>query len=132
MALRGGCGAARRLWRCVLPVGLLLLVGCSRKVKIESSPPGATVLYEDGEVGVTPIVLKLRWRPFGSYPVLVSLPEYRSVQISLDYEMSLHRLLLYPVRNPLVVIGQRPMLPHTVVMVREHGPAGTWGAEDVE
>lgn len=124
-----------------LLVLLLLAQGCVvHRVRVESDPPGAVVRLDGKVRGVTPIEFNTVWTPplFKSYNLGLTLPGYRQVQASgtwsapspLRREVRLWRYLLHPLRWKQI-LGREPRSKITVVLVPEHGPAGTWTPEDV-
>lgn len=55
----------------VLGVGAVLLAGCvERRLTIHTEPPGATVLLNDQEIGVSPVTVPFNW--YGDYWVRIS------------------------------------------------------------
>ena len=109
----------------------LLLAGCAHRVALDSDPPGATVRRGDAALGVTPTEVRLRWWPGRKLPVEVASPGYRAVAIRLDEDVGILRIagevLTLRWRR---LLGLRPRAVHRLVLVPEHGPAGTWTPED--
>ena len=127
----------------------LVLSGCLvHKVRVDSEPPGATVVYANKRKGVTPVefvtVSAPHLRPSrGRTRLRVSLPGYRPVVSDLRHRTSLRQHLWRPFAGrPLACLippygdirNGGCLSPRTVltyVLIEEHGPAGTWGPEDV-
>lgn len=70
---RGGmCG----LW---VGCAALLAAGCvERTMKIQTSPPGATVIVNDEEVGVSPAKFAFTW--YGDYDIVLRKPGYKTLK----------------------------------------------------
>lgn len=126
---------------CALWVFLLLAQGCVHKVHVDSEPPGAQVKVNGVVRGATPVDFKVVWSPpfVRAYKMQLSLPGYRTVTSDaagwlrpspLRREVRLWRYLLHPfqLRKWLGIV---PRSSFNYVMVPEHGPAGTWDAEDL-
>jgi len=67
--------------RVVLAVlgGLVLLSGCvERTVRVETDPPGALVVVNDQEVGVSPTKFSFTW--YGDYDIIVRKPGYKTLK----------------------------------------------------
>jgi hypothetical protein len=101
-----------------LPVWLLLLfaalTGCRHRVTVVSDPLGAAVSHGRVSLGTTPTEVVLWKAPFLRYRVRVGHSGYRAVEVDLAR-------------------GLRPWRArrqHEVILVREHGPSGTWDAEE--
>lgn len=63
----------------VLGAGLALLAGCvERTVRIETDPPGALVVVNDEEVGVSPTQFSFLW--YGDYDIILRKPGYETVK----------------------------------------------------
>lgn len=59
-------------------VALLALSGCvQRKIRVTSAPPGARVLLNDQDIGVTPV--ETRFTFYGGYDVQLIKPGYEHV-----------------------------------------------------
>jgi hypothetical protein len=90
---------------------LLWLAACAYRVNLTSLPMPARVTLPDGSVVVTPVEVQARWVPFGAHQITVDAPGYR----------------------PLTVDLRRSGGPNgevRLVLVPDHGPAGTWSTED--
>ncbi len=63
---------------CLLPLFLLSLPACvQRQIRVTSTPPGARVLLNDREIGVTPV--EARFTFYGGYDIQLLLPGYEPV-----------------------------------------------------
>jgi hypothetical protein len=114
-------------------LALVLCVGCAHRVRIESDPPGASVKVGDKMVGVTPMELKVRWKPWGEIPVAVNLPGRRTVEIDLAEDLSLLKLSWQVASFQLGKVGGAvPRTVHRAQFVHHHGPAGTWVPDEVK
>jgi|YNPNPStandDraft_1061719.scaffolds.fasta_scaffold26691_2 hypothetical protein len=59
--------------------GLVLLSGCvERTVRVETDPPGALVVVNDQEVGVSPTKFSFTW--YGDYDIIVRKPGYKTLK----------------------------------------------------
>lgn len=71
----------------------LTLTGCvQRKIRVTSTPPGARVLLNDQEIGVTPV--ETRFTFYGGYDVQLIKPGYEHVHELRQAKAPLHE---YPV-----------------------------------
>ncbi len=64
-----------------IPAALLLLLatGCvERTVRIETRPPGALVLVNDEEVGVSPVKFNFLW--YGDYDIIIRKSGYKTLK----------------------------------------------------
>jgi hypothetical protein len=72
--LRAAC-----LWTAAVPVVMCALVGCVERIaKIETRPPGALVIVNDEEVGVSPVKFAFTW--YGDYDVILRKPGYETLK----------------------------------------------------
>ena len=109
----------------------LTLAGCAHRVRVESVPPGATVWLDEQIVGVTPMERTLVWNPlrrFRAVTATVALDGYRSVPIDLSNRVTMRRIWRDIFGRSLR--RTEPRFTHTVRLVDEHGPSGTWTRED--
>lgn len=92
--------------------GTSTATGCRHRALITSDPPGAEVRMGRRYLGVTPLEVEV-WRvPFAPNDVRVNLPGRRWTEVTLSK-------------------WQRKS-EHEVLLVRQHGRAGTWTPEDAE
>ena len=133
-------------------LSLLLMMGlsgCLHKVRVESDPPGAAVVYAGKRKGVTPVEFMAVSVPvvrkdLKRHRLRVTLPGHRTVTADLSPHLRLRKHLRHPFRGrPLLCllppyndlrggVCLAPRTAMTVVLVKEHGPSGTWAPEDVE
>ena len=106
--------------------------GCVHRVYIETTPPGATVTMSGEKLGVTPLDDRMWWYPFRPMEARVVMPGYRTVRLDLSERVGPWVLagdMVRPWRwGRLVGVQHRGR--HEVVMIRNHGPSGTWTPED--
>ena len=70
-----------RWWSLTGAVVALLvpLAGCvERTMKIETRPPGALVIVNDEEVGVSPVKFSFLW--YGDYEIILRKPGYKTLK----------------------------------------------------
>ena len=112
-------------------VALLGLMGCSYRVRLRSDPQPVEATLPSGRVVLTPSVVRLKWTPFGRQWVTFSAPGYRPLTLDLrKREVRLLRMTGQAVRHPRTLLGE-VRGDVLVVLVPEHGPAGTWTADDL-
>ena len=112
-------------------VWFLLASGCAYTVQMSSEPLGAYVELPDGETIVTPETVSLKVAPFSKQVVRVSAPGYRTIEADLRRgEVTLPRYLGDFLFHPAAVLGHEPRGDMVFVLVPEHGPTGTWSAEE--
>ncbi len=108
-----------------------LLSGCAYKVELTSTPAGAQLLLPDGSTATTPTVATLRWRPFGTQPVIASAPGYREVRFDLRRnEIRWFHYVRDTLLRPSTLAGA-PRGSVDFLLVPEHGPAGSWTADEI-
>lgn len=98
-----------------LALALTLLAaaaGCTHKVQVLSDPPGAEVVIGRKSMGVTPVQLEIKPWKLGTREVKVKAPGRRATTFKV----------------PLF----KRKSTHELVLVRKHGPAGTWEPDDAE
>lgn len=109
----------------------LACAGCPYKVTLTSDPTPAEVLLPDGRTVVTPAEVKLRWVPFGHQRITASAPRHRALEVDLrKTEIRFWRFVGGTIARP-ATLGGRPRGEVELVLVPEHGPAGSWSPEDV-
>jgi hypothetical protein len=94
-------------WKLVfVAVGLLGLTGCvERTVKIQTQPPGALVIVNDEEVGVSPVRFSFLW--YGDYDIMVRKPGYQTLKTHYRIEAPWYQ---YP---PFDIVAET-MIPATI------------------
>lgn len=59
--------------------GLTLVAGCvERTAKVRTNPPGAIVVMNDEEVGVSPVKFNFLW--YGDYDIMIRKPGYETLK----------------------------------------------------
>jgi hypothetical protein len=89
---------------------LLALAACVHTVAVTSDPTPAELTLPDGTLVVTPAEIEVPWTPFRPWTVIARAPGRRPLTLDVKRRDDELRLLL----------------------VREHGPAGTWTEEEVK
>jgi len=85
-----------------------------------------------GETVVLPHEVDFRWKPFARRRVQVSAPGYRTLEFTLTRQLIQETDYLTDIiGNPAEAVGDKPRRTLELVLVPEHGPAGTWSAEDI-
>ena len=112
---------------------LFLCIGCAHRVKLESIPSGATLYYKGKELGTTPMEKTFVWWPTKTIKVRASLPNYLPMTMDLADTM----WILQPVQEVVFfrhkkLWGFSPRSSHEYIMIRKHGPIGSWTAEDAK
>jgi hypothetical protein len=83
-------------------------------------------------VGATPAEVVVWSVPFSRPTARLTLPGYRPAQIALRKDRHPLRraweFLTFRYKRAFALV---PNAHHEVLLVPQHGPAGTWGAEDV-
>ena len=112
----------------------LQVLGCGYRMHVESEPLGAAVSLNGEPVGVTPVDIRLAWRPLFLPPhqVRVALATHRAVTLSLPWESRLVGQLGQAVRSPSVALGVTTPLPRLVVLTPVHGGVGHLREEEPE
>ena len=132
-----------RWWRFVRPstgiilagVLLLELCGCavSRRVVVQSNPPGAMVQIDDLDKGTTPLApIKLQWEkemlPVPGHTLVVKADKYEAQKIFLSYDMAaaaanpwLQTITLAPLEMSVRV--QFELTPDDATVSLDGGPA---------
>lgn len=109
------------------------LWACAHRVTITSEPPGATITVRDKRLGPAPQEVRFWWYPFRPMKVKVSAEGYRSLTMKLNDDLGpLHFTRLLFTGRWAKMVGLRPAANHEVMLIRQHGPAGTWTSEDVK
>lgn len=111
----------------------LALQGCTYHVRVESRPIGAVLWLEDGSSVVLPQDVDLPWRPFKPPKARVTFPGYRTLETRFTRRLVKGSEYL---SDPFVAqdeaFGDKPRRVLEVVLVPEHGPAGTWTEDEVD
>jgi hypothetical protein len=111
---------------------MLLCTGCAYRVTLASLPEPAEIDLP-GRRGtvVTPTEVTLRYVPFGHQRVRVRAPGYRVLEVDLRRtEIRLGRYFSDSLWRPATLAGGSRGTVR-FVLVPEHGPVGTWEADEV-
>ena len=96
----------------------LFSIGCRYKLVVQTSPIGADVILNEKSLGPAPIE-KLFWSsPFTQASLQIQKEGYRSIQTTVNLER----------RSVLRWI--RPENEFKFILIKNHGPVGTWTSED--
>ncbi len=110
---------------------LLLGSGCAHRVVFKSEPVTATVYVDDELIGPTPVAVRRTLWPFRKVDVRIEAQGYRTIEVPLHKDARTLRplgdLLLLKWRK---MLGLKARRVHTLVLVPEHGPSGTWTPDD--
>ena len=112
---------------------IFMCIGCKHRVKLESIPSGATVYYNGKELGSTPLEKTFTWWPTKNLKLQAKLPNYLPMTIDVSETMGLYQ----PITDIIFfrhkrLWGVSPRSTHQYIMIRRHGPAGSWTAEDAK
>lgn len=117
--------------RVLALAGLVLGTGCAYKATLRTNPVGAAVYVDNELVGIAPYDVTVRAFS-GPSQIRVELPGYRPYELELKSERRVLSRVRYALTHPAVSLGREPPPDRTLVLIPEHGPAGTWTPEDVE
>jgi len=110
---------------------LALLAGCAQKISLISDPVGAQVRMGSREVGSTPVDVVVWSVPFQHPKARLTFPGYRAMEVDLGPDREpLKRtwdLLSLHWKRAFALV---PAGSHEVLLVRRHGPAGSWTSEE--
>ena len=111
--------------------GMVLGTGCAYKATLHTDPIGASLYVDNELVGIAPYDVTVRAFS-GPRQVRVELPGYRPYEVHFGTERRLLPRLRFALVHPAVVLGRKPPPERLLLLIPEHGPAGTWTPEDVE
>ena len=119
----------------MIRIALLALAwpsGCAYKVALSSQPtPARVTLPGDQGSVITPAEVVFRWAPFNEQVIQVTADGYRPLEVDLrTHEIRMGRYLTDTLFRPATLFGQ-PRGEVRLMLVPDHGPIGTWTAEDV-
>lgn len=110
---------------------ILALAACAYRVSLTSTPAPAEVVLPDGRTIVTPRTVRLRYVPFGHQRITATAPGYRAIEVDLRRtEIRWWRYVGQSLAHPGTLAGA-PRGEVRLVLVPEHGPAGTWSPEEI-
>src|SRR6187200_25685 len=119
--------------KAIVPV--LLLAGCAWGVHVESVPVQSQIELPNGDRVVTPHDITFRYVPLGHQRIRITAKGYRTIEADLRKdEIRSFRYIGTTLRGPRRYGdqdegGTRGEIRY--MLVPDHGPAGTWDAEDV-
>ncbi len=109
-----------------------LLAGCTYRVEVEARPAGATLELADGRQIGLPAEVRYSALPFHRRPATVSAPGHRDLEIRTGgFGLGELGLITDPILRPGLFFGPDPRRQVEVLLVPEHGPAGTWTEDQV-
>ncbi len=117
--------------RAALVCLVLFATGCAVRLQVQSTPMGAALSLDGESLGVTPLEVRVPYRPvFLSPPSLrITMPGHRPLEVTLRREARLgprSRQLLF---HPLVAMGVRKAPTLDLLLIESHGPVGSWEVE---
>lgn len=99
-------------------VAAVLATGCVERIaKVQTDPPGALVIVNDEEVGVSPVKFSFLW--YGDYDIMVRKPGYETLKVH-------HRLHAPWYEWPPIDLVAETMIP---VMIRDEHVLPTFTLE---
>ena len=110
---------------------LLQFTACRHQIEVKSLPSSAMISHKGTELGATPVEITFWWYPFRPFPLEVELSGYRTMEFNAGQALSTRlvmRDVLHLQWRKLIGIETRNV--HTIQLIREHGPAGTWTSKD--
>jgi len=111
----------------------LFSFGCKHRIRVESTPPGAKIFLKEKELGDTPVEHSLLWWPGRKYQMSIKLPGYRNMDIHPEKALSTTAFIkdLFMFRYSRL-LGLKPRRTFHVLLIRDHGKAGTWSPKDAK
>lgn len=110
-----------------------LLGACAHRVEVHTEPPGATIKVGRKVIGPAPQQVRFLYLPGRPMRVRVEKRGYRPLVFEASETVRLRSFigdfLTFRYRR---MVGLTPRATVKVLLIREHGPAGTWTAEDVK
>jgi hypothetical protein len=108
-----------------------ILGGCPYKVTLTAQPPDTEVTLPDGDRIALPADVKVRYVPFGHQRIQAAADGFRTLEIDLrKEEVRLFSLIVGTLAHPSTLWG-RPRGEVRLVLMPEHGPAGTWTPDEI-
>ena len=112
---------------------IFMCIGCRHRVKLESIPSGATIYYNGKELGSTPLEKTFTWWPTKNITLKAKLPNYLPMTINVSKTM----VLWLPLTDIVFfrqkrIWGVTPRTTLQYIMIRRHGPIGSWTAEEAK
>lgn len=110
---------------------LLQFTACRHQIEVKTLPSSAMISHKGVKLGTTPVEITFWWYPFRSFPLEAELSGYRTMEFnaaqSLSTRLVMRDILHLQARK---LIGTETRNIHTIQLIREHGPAGTWTPKD--
>lgn len=112
---------------------LFFFWGCRHQIQIQSTPIGAEVYWKDDMIGVTPLTTTFWWYPGKTIRLNIQYKGYRTlsfpVHSSINSRIILRELVHLKWRQ---LTGFTPRGYYNILLIKDHGPAGTWTPEDAK
>lgn len=108
----------------------LLLGGCVHRFEVSTSPPGGMATFNGTAVTGAPYEVAVH--PFGRRQISVVVPGYRPMSVKLARTGPLSYLTDALTFHWLRALGLVTYAKVELALVPEHGPIGTWNAEDID
>ncbi len=117
--------------RSLLCLLLLQFIACRHQIEVKTLPASATLYHKDKELGDTPVEITFWWFPFRPFPITAKLNGYRPMKFEAGNSLS-SRLIMRDIFGLRIkrLLGIETRNIHTIQLIREHGPAGTWTPEE--
>lgn len=116
-----------------LLLGLGLMQGCAHRVAIHTEPPGATIKVGRKVIGPAPQEVRFWWWPGRPMRVRVEKRGYRPLVIEASDTVHARSFLRdFFTFHYKRMVGLTPRASVNVLLIRDHGPAGTWTPDDVQ
>lgn len=87
--------------------------------------------HKGKELGTAPVEIAFWWFPFRPFPIKAELKGYRTMEFEAGSSLSTRLIMrdIFHLRAKRL-LGLETRNIHTIQLIREHGPAGTWTSED--
>ncbi|MBN2800839.1 MAG: hypothetical protein JXX28_17010 [Deltaproteobacteria bacterium] len=109
-----------------MSAALLLVLGCSLPLQVQSRPVGALVELRGAESVVSPGVVRVPWTPLRTQTIKVSAPGYRSLEVPLSRRAMGGGPLRCALEHPVRWVQGAPCGVVSLELVPAHGLSGTW------
>ena len=101
-----------------MPFLFLFSIGCRYKLVVQTTPVGADVILNREILGPTPVEENFWSSPTSKAALEIHKEGYRSIQTTVKLK---HRSLIH---------WKQPENQLKFILIKEHGPVGTWTSED--
>ena len=112
---------------------LFYFLGCRHQIQIQSTPVAADVYWQNDFIGTTPLTTTFWWYPGRRIKLDVRYKTYRSVGIpihsSINPAILTREFISFRWKT---MLGLTTRAKYNVLLIKEHGPAGTWTPEDAK